>query len=87
MLRVLDSLRDIYCLNMSIIKYNVPVWIMIAVTGALLDLCAVYMIKDKRPQKKSIAGGIAVFLAGTAILAVGVFLLVIGKSGTFSSYI
>ena len=72
---------------MSIIKDNVTVWIMIAVTGALLDLCAVYMIKDKRPQKKSIAGGVAVLLAGTAILAVGIFLLIIGKSGTFSSYI
>ena len=71
---------------MSIIKDNVPVWIMIAVTGALIDLCAVYMIKDKRPQKKNIAGGVAVLLAGTAILAVGIFLVAIGKSGTFNSY-
>jgi len=82
----MDHLRNSYCLNMHILNELVPVWLLIAVMGALLDLCAVYMIKDKRPQKKNIAGGVAVLLAGTAILAVGIFLVAIGKSGTFNSY-
>ncbi len=65
---------------------NVPGWSIFALLGVLLSLSAVYMIKDERSRNESIAGGAAVLLTGILILAAGIFLLVIGKSGSFGSY-
>ena len=71
---------------MTWIINNVPGWIMIAVLGFLLSLSAVYMIKDKRSRNESIIGGTAVLITGALILALGIFLLLTGKSGSFGSY-
>ncbi len=71
---------------MTWIINNVPGWIMIAVMGVLLSLSAVYMIKDERSRDESVIGGTAVLITGILILAVGIFLLVTGKSGSFGSY-
>jgi len=71
---------------MTWIINNVPGWIMIAVLGFLLSLSAVYMIKDKRSRNESIIGGTAVLITGALVLALGIFLLLTGKSGSFGSY-
>ena len=73
-------------LTVNWIINNVPGWIMIAVLGALLSFSAVYMIKDERSRNESIIGGTAVLITGAVILALGIFLLVTGKNGSFGSY-